>query len=265
MTWTLFRAALHQRRSSLLWFSVGLISYSAFVGWYYPMLANSGIQAYLDSFPKELIELFAGSMVDMSTFGGYAATEYLGFMWVLIIASAVILFATKCLSGEVASGTMELVLAQPVPRRTLVVVRFGAMLVYVAVLVAATVLPLRAGAVWQDVTVDVGNLAVFSAAGFLLAAAIGAVTMAIAAVSSDSGKPAGIVGGALGAMWLLLFLSGNVTWAEKLNPINVFHYWAPATMVNEGTASAGMWWFYGGLAAVGAIAAVVLFSRRDVA
>jgi ABC-2 type transport system permease protein len=263
MTWTLFNAALHQRRSALLWFSVGLVSYSAFVGWYYPMMAE-GTAEYMNSLPKELIALMAGSAVDMTTFGGYAATEYLGFMWVLIIASAAIIFATKCLSGEIASGTMELALAQPVPRRKLVVVRFGAMLVYLAILMVATVLPLYAGAVWQDIEVDTGNLLLLSGAGFLLALAIGAVTMAISAVSRDSGRPAGIVGGALGAMWLLLFLSGNVEWAEKLNAVNLFHYWAPAEIINEGVVHASAWWYYGVVAVVGVVAAVALFSRRDV-
>jgi ABC-type Na+ transport system ATPase subunit NatA len=116
----------------------------------------------------------------------------------------------------------------------------------------------------QDVTMDVGNLAVLSGAALLLSIAIGTVSMAVSAASNDSGNPAAIVGGALAAMWLLGFLAGSVEWAEKLNPVNLFHYWQPATIINKGTADAGMWWFYGGLALVGAVAAVAVFSRRDV-
>lgn len=264
MTWTLFASTLHQRRKPLLWFVVGLASYSVMMAWYYPIMQSSGYQELIQEMPKEMIEFFAGSGADLTTFGGYIATEYLGFMWVLIIASAAILFATKSMSSEIASGTMELVLAQPVPRRTLVLVRLGAMLVYLVVLVAATILPLYAGGLMQDVGLDVGNLALLSGACLLFSIAIGAVSMAVSAASNDSGKPAGIVGGALATMWLLAFLAGSVTWAEKLNPINLFHYWQPAAIIDKGTTDAGMWWFYGALALVGAVAAVVVFSRRDV-
>jgi ABC-2 type transport system permease protein len=264
MTWTLFASTLHQRRKPLLWYAVGLAAYSVVMVWFYPIMQSTGYQDLVREMPKEMVEFLAGSGADLTTFGGYMATEYLGFMWVLIIASAAILFATKSVSGEIASGTMELVLAQPVPRRTLVLVRLGALVVYLTILMAATVVPLYIGGVLQDVTMDVGNLAVLSGAGLLLSIAIGTVSMAVSAASNDSGKPAAIVGGALAAMWLLGFLAGSVEWAEKLNPVNLFHYWQPATIINKGTADAGMWWFYGGLALVGAVAAVAVFSRRDV-
>jgi beta-exotoxin I transport system permease protein len=264
VAWTLFTKTLYQRRTALLWYSVSVAFYSVFIAWYFPYMERINIQQYLKAFPKELIEAFAGSSVNLSSFGGYLATEYLGLIWVAIVAAAVITFATKSLSSEVAGGTMELVLAQPVSRGVLVVTRWLAMLVYSAVLIASTTVPLYLAALWRDVTVDVGNLVLVSAVGLLLAMAIGGVAYALAALFRESGRPAGIVGGILVLMWLLSFMAANLEWAKSLNVVNLFHYWEPARMVDQGTVNGSVWIVYGVLALLGPVVAVLIFSRRDV-
>jgi ABC-2 type transport system permease protein len=212
-----------------------------------------------------MLEAFAGSVIDLNTFGGFMATEYLGLIWVLIAGAAAIAFACKSLSSEVGAGTMEVVLAQPVPRRTLVFVRWLAMAVYLAALVLATTVPIYLTALWQDVAVDAGNLVLLSGAQFVLALAIGGLAFAFASVSSESAKPASMVGGLLGVMWVLSFLAGNMKWAEALNPVNLFHYWNAASILNSGTVPSGMWVVYGILALGGLAFALFAFGRRDVA
>jgi ABC-2 type transport system permease protein len=264
MAWTLFTRTLYQRRTALLWYSLGLITYSAFIVWYFPYMQTANVQQYLESFPEELIQAFAGSAVNMSSIGGFLATEYLGLIWVAIVAAAVITFATKSLSSEVAGGTMELLLAQPVPRSVLVAVRWLAMAVYSAILVISTTVPIYLTALWRDVTVDVGRLVLLSAVGFLLTMATGGVAYALAALFKESGRPAGIVAGILVAMWLLSFMAANLEWAKSLNPLNLFHYWEPARMLDKGTASASAWIVYGVTAVITPVIAAIIFARRDV-
>jgi ABC-2 type transport system permease protein len=264
MAWTLFIRTLYQRRTSLMWYSLSLITYSAFITWYYPYMQKVNFQEYLKSFPKELIDAFAGSSVNLSSVGGFLATEYLGLVWVAIIAAAVITFATKSLSSEVAGGTMELLLAQPVPRTLLVIVRCVAMAVYTAVLLISTTLPIYLTALWRDVSLDGERLVLVTLVGFLLAMAIGGLAYALSALFNESGRPAGIVGGILGIMWLLSFMAANLEWAKSLNPVNLFHYWEPARMLDKGTASGSAWVVYAVLAVLGPIIAVAIFSRRDV-
>jgi ABC-2 type transport system permease protein len=264
MAWTLFSRTLYQRRTALLWYSMGLVTYSAFIVWYYPFMRTSGIQEYLKSFPKELVEAFAGSSVSLTSVGGFLATEYLGLVWVAIVAAAVISFATKSLSSELSGGTMELLLSQPVPRTLLVVVRWLAMAVYSAVLLLSTTVPIYLAALWRDVTVDVHGLVLVTLVGFLLVMAIGGIAYALAALFRESGRPAGIIAGVLVAMWLLSFMAANLKWAKSLNVINLFHYWEPARMLDKATASASAWIVYGVLALLGPVVAAVIFSRRDV-
>ena len=262
--WAIFRSSLYQRRTATLWFSLSVAAYSVLIAWYYPMIEKVDYEKLLESFPPEMIELFAGDAADLSTFGGFLATEYLGLIWVAIIAGLAISLATKALSGEVAQGTMELILTQPVDRMVLVVARWAAMAVNLAVVCLATTLPLWAAAKWQDISVDVGHLMALTGVGLLLGLAIGGIAYALAAFSNDSGKPAGLVAGLLVAMWLIAFMAGQAEWAEALNPVNLLHYWNPARLVEKGTVETGALIAYSVTALAGFAIALVGFTRRDV-
>ena len=265
MSWTLFTRTLYQRRTALLWYSVSLIAYSLFVSWYFPYLERMNITQYLNAFPKELIDAFAGSSgVSLSTFGGYTATEYLGVIWVLIIAAAAISFSTKAISSEVAGGTMELLLAQPISRRVLVFTRWVAMIVYVGLLALATTAPLYFGAVWRDVDVVGAHFVLLTVAAWCFAVALGSAALGLSAVFNESSRAAAIIGGTLGVMWLLSFMSANLEWAKALNPVNVFHWWEPARMIDKGTVAAGSWGLYAALILAGLATALIVFPRRDV-
>jgi len=264
VNWPLLRATLHQRRTAMLWYAVGLITYSVFIVWYYPMMQKIDIESLMAQFPKELITFFAGSVTQLTTLGGYLATEYLGFVWVIIIAAAGITFATRCLSSEIDAGTMELILSQPISRRAVVATRAVALALFLAVQLLATTVPIWLTALVIDVEVDAGNLAVLTAGGFLLALAISGVAYLFSAASRESGKPAAILGGILGVMWVLHFMAANAEWAEALEVVNIFKYWQPAELVEQGSMPPEAWWVLGGIALVSLAASVFVFARRDV-
>lgn len=264
MNWALFRATLHQRRTAMLWYAVGLITYSVVIVWYFPMMAKIDYEALIAQMPKEIVAFFAGSVTDLTTFGGFLATEYLGFIWVLIIAAAGITFATKSLSSEVDAGTMELLLSQPVSRAALATTRAVALAFFLAVQLLATTVPIWLTALWMKIEVDVGNLVILTLGGFVLALAISGVAFLLSSLSRESGKPAAIVGGLLGAMWILHFMASNAEWARALEVVNIFKYWQPATLVESGSMPTDAWWTLGGIALVSLAASVFVFSRRDV-
>ncbi|MDP3629405.1 MAG: ABC transporter permease subunit [Actinomycetota bacterium] len=265
MSWHLLKATLYQRRTALLWYSISLISYSVMIVWYYPIIAKTDLKGMLDAFPPEMIKFFAGSDVSLFTFGGFLATEYTGFIWVLIMAAAGITFATKSYSSEISAGTMELLLAQPISRQALAVTRSVALTIYLGVLVLATVVPIQITAIAMDIKYSVSHLWLFAGVGLLMSLAISGVGMLAAAASRESGKPAGIVGGLLGAMWVLNFLAGSAKWAEALEPVNLFKYWDSAVILDKGIVAASTWWVLGGVALATLVGSVIVFSRRDVA
>lgn len=265
MSWHLFKSTLYQRRTALLWYSVSLISYSVMIVWYFPLIAKTNLQGMIDALPKEMVAFFAGSNVSLFSFGGFLATEYTGFIWVLIMAAAGITFAAKSYSSEIDSGTMELLLSQPISRLTVSVTRSVALAVYLAVLVLATVVPIQLTAAAQKIDYSAGHLWLFAGVGLLMSLSIAGVGMLAASASRESGKPAGIVGGILGLMWILHFLSANAKWAKDLEVVNLFKYWDSATILDKGTVAASAWWVLAGVALLSLAASAYVFTRRDIA
>jgi len=265
VSWHLLKATLYQRRTALLWYSISLVSYSVMITWYFPTIVNSGLEELVDTLPPEIVAFFAGTNTSLFTLGGFLATEYLGFVWVLIMAAAGITFAVKSYSSEIGAGTMELLLAQPVSRRSLSITRAVALMIYLALLVVSTIWPIQLTAAAMDIAYDAGSLWLVGGVGLLLALAISGIAMLAASASRESGKPAGIVGGVLGAMWIFHFLAASAEWAEKLEVVNLFKYWDPATIIDKGTVAASAWFVLGGVALASLVASVFVFGRRDVA
>lgn len=265
VNWHLLKATLYQRRTALFWYSVSLMTYSVMIVWYFPLIATMDLQSLINTLPPEIIAFFAGTNTSLFTLGGFLATEYTGFVWVLIMAAAGITFAVKSYSSEIDAGTMELLLAQPISRRKLSVTRSVALVVFLAILVVSTVVPIQLTAMAVDVKYDAGNLWLFAAVGLLLSLAISGIAMLAASASRESGKPAGIVGGVLGVMWVLHFLAASVEWAKSLEVINLFKYWDSATIIDKGTVAGSAWFVLGGVALASLVASVFVFGRRDVA
>jgi len=181
------------------------------------------------------------------------------------LTAAGIMFATKSFSSEIDAGTMEFLLAQPLSRRTLATTRVVALTVFLALLVASTVLPIQLTAASLDLTYDTGNLWLFGAVGLLLSLGISGIATLAACASRESGNPAGIVGGVLGLVWILHVLSANAEWPKRLEVVNLFKYWDSATIIDKGTVVGSAWLLLGGVALATLVTSVFVFSRRDVA
>ena len=73
MNWTVIRASLQQRRTSLMWYSIGLAVYSWFIVWYYPQFAGN------DEFFEQIQQVMSGDMLaafgaadlNFGTLGGF--------------------------------------------------------------------------------------------------------------------------------------------------------------------------------------------------
>jgi len=264
VNWRLLVGTLRQRRWGLLWFSIGLVSYSWLMVWYWPLVGQQ-LGELVKSFPRELITAFAGSDVDITTLGGFFQTEYLGLMWIAIVASAVILYAGRAIAGEISNGTMELLLTQPISRLRFALTRAVGLVVIVLVLAVATFLPIRVLGPAYDVDLSTKTLLLLSGSGELLMLAIGGLAFLVSALSREAGRPGAIVGGLLGVMWVGHTLAAFSDFADALEPVNLLYYWRPAQIIDKGTLPAEMWWVYGGVAVVSLAAAVLVFRRRDVA
>ena len=264
MSRTLFRATLHQHRTSMFWFAVGLVSYAWMMTWFYPTIGEE-YGKLIETFPPELLAIFGGSEVPFASLGGYFQTEYLGIMWILIVSAAVIIYASRSFAGEIAAGTMEFVLSHPVSRVQVALTRVAVLVVYAVVLAAASFVPLEVFGPAYDINLGWDVLWVLMAFGVLFILAVGGFAMMLSAIFKGSGRPGAIAAGVLGTLWIADLLSGASEIAGALDPANIIAYWQPGLIINGGEVAAEAWWLYGAIAAVTLVASVVIFTRRDVA
>lgn len=265
MSWTVLRATLHQRRASIFWFCTSLVLYSWLMTWLWPQLGGEEYQRMIESLPPELLAIFGGTEVPFGSLGGYFQTEYLGLLWIAIVAAAVVLFAARAIAGEVGSGTLELVMAQPVSRLRFVVTRIVALVGYVVLLALSTFAPIQLFGPRYEVELSAGTFWTLCALAALFMLAVGGFAMLLSAIFRDAGKPGAIAAGVLVVMWLADLVSNVSEAAEVLDPINLVAYWQPGKIINGEAVPPAAWWVYAGVAVVSLAAAVVAFSRRDVA
>jgi len=266
MSLTLLRATAHRNRTSAFWFTVGLAFYSWLMVWFYPVFAQGEYQELIDQMPQEMIAIFGGSLdLSFNTLGGFMQTEYLGLMWMLIVASAVIVYAVQSFAGEIGDGTMELTLAQPVSRTSFALTKAMGLVAYSLVLSAATFVPIQLLGPQYDVRLGAETFWLLFLFGTMFMLAVGGLAMLLSSLFRSGGRPGAIAAGVLILLWVAELVSNYSEVAEALDPINLVSYWQPGKIINGDAVPAGAWWLYGIMAVATMAGSVVVFSRRDVA
>ena len=252
-----------QGRPLLLW-TVGVAFYVALLMAIYPSIRGSAkaLQGYIDNLPTAVKAAFLGSG-DFSTPVGYVNTELLSWLAPIVLIAFAIAVAARSLAGEEESGTLSLLLANTVGRRRLVLQKYAAMLVAVAVLGAAFGLSLVIATRITGTPVGAGKLAEAFVRLTLLGLAIGSVTFAVGGATGR--RQAGIAAGAaVGvAMYLLNTLAVMNDTIRPLRYASLFHYAGGASPLGKGLDAASL------LVPLATSAALLgatlwLFERRDV-
>jgi ABC-2 type transport system permease protein len=239
-----------------IWGALMPIVYGAF-GQTFRSIIDSGL------FPEEFTQFGGGDIFTLSGSIALGAIHPISLMLNCIFAVG---FATAAVAGERQRGTLEVILARPLSRRTAYVTLLVATLAFVAVTLAATIVGAIVGSLLAGVSdeLEVSRLPLLWLNGFLLFGAIGAIGLA-ASVSFDRLTPAlGIAVGLVVVMYFFDVLGTFWPDARGLQPYSLFHYY-DAKDVLEGIVRIGD---FGLLAVVGALAvlwALVVFPRRDLA
>jgi ABC-2 type transport system permease protein len=220
-------------------------------------IANSG------AFPKELMNFGSGSLFTVP------GAITIGFQHPLVIAFLGIFAvgtSTAAIAGERERGTLEVLLARPISRRTLYVTVAGAVVVLLAVELAALLGGQLAGIVATDIgdQVDASAFWLVFANGLLLWAAFAAFSLA-ASVSFDRHAPA--LGLALAFLLVNYFLEilgslwTDVAWSQEYS---LFHHFQPTELLT-GKADPLDFVILAAAVLVPAAYALIVFPRRDLA
>jgi ABC-2 type transport system permease protein len=222
----------------------------------------------LESVMRSLPPLLQSLIV--SQFGGLSERDLLAFAWNHPVThalgtAAAIVFAARAVAGEIETGTMELLLVQPLTRRSYFATRaaagLGALIVLSLAGIAGTAL---AQAVYALESFDSRQLAVLGVDYFLLLAAWFAITLALSAFGHESGRVASV--GFLIALvsYILQVIGGLWPAADFLLPWTLHHDFVPRAILVEHAAVVRPLLTLAGVAVVALGIAGWRFERRDV-
>ena len=252
-----FRLAVRLRLVTTLATTAGMILVILMVGALFPSVGDS--IGKLDV-PEGVAELLGGA--DYGTLLGWMRSEIGAVYGPLVIAAVAIVSAVGSTAGEEEQGILGLTLSHPIERSHLILAKAAAVLAMVLVIAAGTFAGLVAGVALGGGGVSTGHLGALSLHLALFGCAIGALALALAAVT---GRRTLASGGAAGFAILAFLVNGfaplvdGISWLKYLSP---FYYYAGNDPIGHGVDAAHLAVLLAA-SVVLTVIAVVGFTRRD--
>jgi ABC-2 type transport system permease protein len=266
MLGSVWAKTLRDLRRSLAWWSAGLGAVVGLIVAVYPTVRdNPALSKLVEDYPEAIKGFVAfGGRVDYTSGPGYLGSELFAIWVPLLLVVAAIGAGARAIAGEEENGTLDLLLANPISRRRLVAEKLGALAAEAAVLAAVLWLALVVATTFVTMHVSAGHLAAAVANAAVLATGFGAVALLAGAACGRRGVAIGTGAAAAVAAYLVNSLAPLVDALEPLQKASPFYHYAAGDPLRQGLDPAHTGVLVA-IAAVAAVAAPLVFERRDLA
>jgi ABC-2 type transport system permease protein len=226
-----------QRRWLLAW-TIVIVAVGVLYAAFWPLMGESAMRIAIEAFPEELLEALGYD--DLATAAGYIGSTTFGLLGPALIIIFSGATGTAAVAGEEEAGRLDLLLAHPVSRWSLLLQRCAALVI--AILLPCLVLALALVAIAGPTEVDI-DAAHFAAASLHLAVFgifFGTLALGIGAASGRRGVAWALVallaiGGYIAAN--VAPLVGGLEWLETISP---FHYYNGGAPLRNGVQPADL-------------------------
>ena len=262
---SIYGKALWDRKVSTVWWMIGVAALTVMTVAFYPLIESQeeAYEALLEGYPEEMAGFLGLDQIsDLFSPVGYINSQIYGNTLPILLFILAIGMGTAAIAGEEDRRTMDLLLAQPVQRRDVVLQKFAAMVTIVFVVVGVVFVLLLISNPLLDLELSFeGMLAVNVAAG-LLGLLFGAMALALGALTGRRGLAIGLSAGIAVAAFFLYGLAPLVDALEPFGKLSPFYWYIEPNPLANGLDPMLVWMVaFTGLF-VGA--AVWGFVRRDV-
>lgn len=267
MNWNLIRKTISDRWRGTAVYAGGLLAYVLMLTALFPSVQKVGAfkKAYMKDLPEGLIKFFNLQKFDVTSFDSYMTIQFLGLLWVIVLAAFAISFARNMVAGEIQDGTLELLLAQPIARWKVMTSEGAVLLGGIIGLVATTVVSTFAFGAAFGVKLSYAGYLAFLPLGIALAAAIAGYSVLLSAVMKEPRRVAMAAAGLTLFFYLIHFGGMYSRVLEKFDWFGIFHYYNPQKVLSSGGVPARDVLVLLAFAAVFFAAALLSFQRRDIA
>jgi len=258
-----FTKTLWDQRRGLLAAVIGVTAVGVLYASFYPVINTPAMRDAMAAFPPAFLD--AMGIADMTSPAGYLGSTSFGLLGPILIIIVGAALGATAIAGEEEAGRLDLTLAHPVSRWSVLIQRFAAMVVGLALACLGLALALVAISVPAELTaIPMANLFAAALHMSLLGTFFGALAMAVGAAS---GRRAWAFT-AVAVIGVAAFLGNNlgpsVDWLAWTRDISPFHYYSGGQPLINGVQPADLTVLTIASLAMVALGGLV-FDRRDVA
>ncbi|HRF28795.1 MAG TPA: ABC transporter permease [Candidatus Saccharibacteria bacterium] len=259
---SIFTKTLYDKRWFMLGWGLGAVSLLALTAAFFPSLSGNGMDALVKSLPPEL-EGILGDVEDWSTYPGYLASAVFGLRGEMLFVPMAILLGVGLGMGDESNRRLYQLLAKPVSRRRVVLERWLAGLVVIAVVtgIVYASLVVVSPMIGEDVPYELLNgitviTALFTAALFSLTYGLGVAT---------GRKNLAILVPVVWTMGSLLVdaFKLQIDWLKDLEWVSLLSYYKTADLVHD-DINLNHVVVLGCIALISLIVALIAFQNRDI-
>jgi ABC-2 type transport system permease protein len=252
------RLDLRLRRRSAFGYAAGMALYTLVVVALYPSFKNS---ASLNSLSGSTAAALFGVTGPLTSPSGWLNGNIYGNFFPLIMLLLTIGYGAACLAGQDEDGTLALMAALPIRRRSIVFQKAWAMALQTLLLAAAVTVCVFVGRGFQ-LAVGPSKAVAIAAALMLMGLDFGLFTMAAGAATGRRGTALGIGTGLAAASYLLSSLATTISGIRPARYLSLFYWSVGNDQIGTGVSAADFTVLtVAGLCAL--FAAVTAFHRAD--
>ena len=220
---SVFERTFHEERRALLGWSLGLIALALTMLAMYPTIrGNQQFSKLFEAYPQAFKSMFGIS--DYTSGPGYLRAEIFSLMAPLLLSVFSILWGADLTAGEEQRHTIDILMANPISRRRVVLEKWAALLVGTAIAAACLWLGLQIGGLLVDLHVGVTQLSAAVVASWLVAIVFGTLALTVGAATGRRGLARGIGALAAVAAYLISSLAELVRWLQHVRPISPWYH-----------------------------------------
>jgi len=259
-----FLKSLRDQRRSLLFWCIGLVLLALYLAFFYPTVKTlPDLNKILEQAPKGIAALLGGQVLDYTSPTGYLNLELFSMMLPIILLVYTIGQGSGAIAGEEEKGTLEFLLANPVPRWRVVVQKGAVMICGVLIISAVFLAGLMTGAAAVDMNIGFWKLVAATFSTDLLALDFGMLALLLGCLRGSRGMSLGISAALAVATYFLNSLGALVDALKDFRFLSPFYHNADPNPLANGLSLEHTLVLLG-IAVVFFALSIPAFQRRDV-
>ena len=263
MKFALVTKTLRDRWRGTLWWALAIVGLVSMMMYVYPSIKDTTkeMDAFIAAMPQVIVSMMR--IQDYTSGPGFLGSELFSFMLPIVFIAIAASSAAAAVADEEERGTADLIYSLPVARWRVVLSKYIAGWIDVAVIALVTFASLRVGSTIVDLQIDTDALLAATVAVTLLGISFGSIAGFVGTLTGRRGASLGAAIGAALACFMIYSLAPLVNVLDNVAPYQPFSWAFGDDPIRNGFDWPGLGWLALFSAVLYALSLIVI-SRRDI-